>query len=341
MRSIWDTVSDLEWSQVTLAYPWVLLLLLAIPYLYYLMRQSRDRSTSVRLSTLRDIQAPRTWRIRLVGVLPFLRLVSLALLIGAMARPQIINSYNYSPSMGYNIMICLDVSWSMMSKDFSPDRLTVAKDITEKFVYSRKGDKIGLIDFSTEAILRAPLTTDRQTVIDELKKSESSLEYSATAIGDAIGLAVDRIKDIPAESKIIVLLTDGEETSGYMTAETALEIAEVFGVKIYTIGIGGKGSAMMPVPQANGQLVDMPQPVNMDEELLQNMADQTGGKFYRADDKQVLTNIYKDINSLEKSQLQSRENTQKRDVFMIFVFISIIFILSEWVLRYLVLRPKT
>ncbi len=337
---MWYSLTDFEWADVQFDYPWVLLFLLGIPFLFFFIRKSKGTSASLRLSSLQNIKSQRTWRIRLLPLLPLLRALALSMLIVAMARPQIQNSYSYADSKGYDIMICLDVSWSMMSKDFTPNRLSVAKDITEDFVKNRKGDKIGLIEFSTEALTRVPLTTDRSAVIDELKKAESSLKYSATAIGDAIGLAVDRIKDIPAESKIIVLLTDGKETSGYMTAETALEVAKAFEVKIYTIGIGTNGEALLPIPQPDGSLRDEPQKVEMDEQLLQRLASETEGKYFRASDKKGLVQIYSEINKLEKSEIKIKENSQIRDVFMLFVFISIIFILLEWILRYLILKPK-
>ncbi len=337
---MWDSMTIVDWSQVRFAYIWVLLLLLGLPFLYRWLIKSGATVPSLRLSSMTESVATRNWKTSLVKILPILRMLALAMLVIAMARPQEQNSQNYSDSEGYDIMLCLDVSWSMESKDFKPNRLAVAKELTEDFVEDRPGDKIGLIVFSTQAVLRVPLTTDHRAVIDELRKANTSLEYSATAIGDAIGLGVDRMRNIDAVSKILVLITDGEETSGYMTAETALEVARAFEVKIYTIGIGSRAEALLPLPQADGSLREQKVEVNMDEELLQNLASETGGKFFRAADKTALQNIYAEIDKLEKSNIKIRENSQKKDVFMIFVFLAIIFIFIEWVLRYLILKPK-
>ncbi len=336
---MWQSLFNIRWSEVHFAYPWVLLLLLVLPLLYVYMMRKVEHSSSLKLSSLRDFDAPSTWRIRLRNILPWLRLLALLFLIIALARPQEYNASTQNKTLGYDIMLCLDVSWSMMAEDFSPNRISAATEITREFVDQRKGDKIGLIEFASGAIVRAPLTTDHTVIDEQLKKAKPNFEFGATAIGDALALAVDRIKDIPAKSKIVILLTDGTETSGYIDASTALEIAKAFDVKVYTIGIGSQGKVTLPVPQPNGTVVKMNEEMPLDEQLLQKIASETGAYYYKASDKKALLSIYQEINKNEKSEINSKRNMQTKDVFMIFVFISLIFILLEWALRYGLLRP--
>lgn len=335
---MWSEMTNIDWAEVHFAYPWAFALLLALPFIYYYFFYKKKFESTLTLSSLRLFQAKKTWRIQLRKYLPWFRIIALALLIVALARPQELNSRSWIESEGYDIILCIDVSWSMMSEDFKPNRLEVAKEMSSEFVKQRMGDRVGLVEFWGRALLKVPLTTDLLAVQESTQALVSDIENEGTAIGDAVATAIDRLKEAQSKSKIVVLLTDGEENSGFIDAGTATEIAKAFDVKVYTIGVGSSTSALLPIPDENGQVVKRNVPVNIDEKTLKSMANETGGKYFRATNKGALAQIYNEINQLEKSTIKSQGTVQAQDVFMIFVFFAFVFIALEWVLRYGLLK---
>jgi len=279
----------------------------------------------------------QTWK-SVMRHIPFVcRLLCLAFIITALAKPQVRNDDQRTEGDGIDIILCIDVSGSMTAQDFTPNRLEAAKKVAIDFVNKRLTDRIGIVVFSGESFTQCPLTTDHTVLVSAITNIRNGLLEDGTAIGSGLGTSVDRLRSSKSKSKVVVLLTDGENNGGLIDPKTAKEIAKAFGVKVYTIGVGSDGYARQPVNTPVG-VVMQNEKVSIDEKLLTEIATETGGKYFRAKDNETLAGIYTEIDGLEKTRIQVINTIRYSDKFLPFVVAAIFFLLLEVLLRYLVLR---
>ena len=278
--------------------------------------------------------SPKTW---LIHSLFIFRILAIGLIIIALARPQSISTKQNISIEGIDIVMSIDVSGSMLARDFKPDRLEAAKDVANEFIARRPNDRVSLVIFSGEAFTQVPLTTDHTMISNIFDEIQSGMIEDGTAIGDGLATSVSRLKDSDAISKVIILITDGVNNSGSVDPISAAEIASMFGIRVYTIGIGSMGMAPYPVQTPFGiQMQQMK--VQIDEELLQQIASMTGGRYYRADNNKKLKEIYKEIDTLEKSKIDVQEFRKKHEAFVPFALLALALFSLEIILRYLVFR---
>lgn len=270
--------------------------------------------------------------------IPFiLRAIAVAAIIVAIARPRSSQEFEKVDTEGIDIVLAMDVSTSMLARDFKPDRIGAAKDIAIEFISTRPSDRIGIVVFAGESFTQSPLTTDRVTLINLMKEIETGLIEDGTAIGNGLATAVARMKDSDAKSKVIILLTDGVNNRGEISPLMAAEIAQTFGIRVYTIGVGAMGTAPYPVMTPWG--VDLQQmEVEIDEPLLQSIAAKTGGKYFRATDNTKLLEIYGEINEMEKNRTTVDSFPVYSEKFMKFALMALAALLLEVVFRLFVLR---
>ncbi len=321
------------------ANPDYLYLLLLIPLLtaWYWYRH-RSSTPEMRFSGLRAFQGmKKSLKVRFIHSLFVLRMLALALLIVALARPQSISSKQNINIEGIDIIIALDVSGSMLARDFKPDRITAAKNIASAFISMRPNDRIGLVIFSGEAFTQVPLTTDHAMIINMFRDVKSGMIEDGTAIGDGLATSISRLKDSKAISKVIILLTDGVNNAGSIDPLSAAEMAKLYGIRVYTIGIGSHGYAPYPVQTPFGIRMQQMK-VQIDEQLLKNIATETGGKYFRATDNRKLKEIFTEIDKLEKSKIDVQEFNKKYEMFFPFAFAALILFVLEVMLRYLVFK---
>ncbi|MBC7866948.1 MAG: VWA domain-containing protein [Gloeobacteraceae cyanobacterium ES-bin-316] len=312
-----------------------LMLLLPILLLWYI-RTNHKRSASVMVSGT-GAHGLQTWRSALRHI-PFVcRLICLAFVITALAKPQLRNEDQRTDGEGIDIILCIDVSGSMTARDLTPNRLEAAKKVATDFVNRRITDRIGIVIFSGESFTQCPLTTDHTVLVAAIKNIRHGLLEDGTAIGAGLSTSVDRIRNSKSKTKVVVLLTDGENNGGLIDPKTAKEIAKAFGVKVYTIGVGADGYASLPENTPQG-VVTQQVKVSIDEKLLTEISTETGGKYYRAQDNDGLASIYTEIDALEKTKVQVINTIRYSDKFLPFVAAAIFFLLLELLLRYLVLR---
>ena len=326
-------------SGITFQHPWVFLLLIIIPvYIGWRFWRRRTSHAAMQISTTETLEGIKpTWRVRLRFLPTCLRLMALALAIVVLARPQSTSSHSDSNTEGIDIVLSLDISGSMRALDFKPNRLEAAKDVAIRFISGRPDDNIGLVIFAGESFTQCPLTTDDSVLINLFSQVSNGMLEDGTAIGMGLATAVSRIKESKAKSKVIILLTDGCNNAGAISPEKAAEIAQTFGVRVYTIGIGTMGTAQIPVQTPLGtRMQDME--VKIDEPLLQSIADMTGGKYFRATDNKSLANIYSEIDQMEKTIMEVRHYTQRTDEYMPFAIAALLLLLAEVVLRNTLLR---
>jgi len=318
---------------------WFLWFLLLIPLLtaWYLYRQGRANAP-VKLSTAGFLaDSHKTFRHYLRHILFVLRLAVIALVIVIIARPQNVDRWQSSTTEGIDIVLALDVSGSMLARDFSPDRLEASKNVATEFISGRPYDRIGLTVFSGESFTECPLTTDHAVLINLLREVKSGIIEDGTAIGVGLATAINRIKDSDAISKVIILLTDGVNNMGSIDPMTAAEIAKTFGIRVYTIGVGSRGYADYPVQTPFGIRYQKMQ-VEIDEALLEHIADLTGGRYFRAVDNSSLEQVYNEIDKLEKSKIETREHSKREEVFMPLALAAVIMLTIELLLRYLLMK---
>ncbi len=324
-------------------YPKLLwLLLLLIPLLaWYLWRELKGRRATLTVSSGQQWKGKGSSRLVWMRHIPFaLRFIAVAALIVAIARPRSSTDFEKVDTEGIDIVLAMDVSTSMLARDFSPDRIGAAKDIALEFIASRPSDRMGIVVFAGESFTQCPLTTDRVTLINLMKEIETGLIEDGTAIGNGLGTAVARLKDSDGKSKVVILLTDGVNNRGEITPAMAAEIASTYGIRVYTIGVGAMGTAPYPVMTPWGvQLQQIP--VEIDEPLLKDIADQTGGKYFRATDNKKLLEIYGEINRMEKSRTTVESFPVYSEKFMTFALIALFALLLELVFRFFVLRRLT
>jgi Ca-activated chloride channel family protein len=327
-------------KEFVFAYPKLLfLLLLIIPLAVYYYFKHSSVST-VQISSVKGFEGlSSSWKVWLRHVLFGLKLIALALLVIVLARPQSSNNWENISTQGIDIVIALDISGSMLAQDFKPDRLEASKEVAEEFIAGRPDDRIGLVVFSGESFTQCPLTTDHSVLINLFKDVKSGMVEDGTAIGVGLANAVTRLKDSEAISKVIILLTDGVNNRGPVDPITAAEIAKTFGIRVYTIGVGSRGKALSPVGiYPNGQYAWDYVDVEIDEETLQQIADITDGKYFRATDNNKLRQIYYEIDQLEKSKINVKEFSRKEEEYFPFAMIAFILLLAEFLIRKTVLR---
>ena len=310
----------MTWDTITFAHPWLLLLLLLLPLLA-LLQGGRGAAPAVVFSSLRPLQKlGRVRRSRVGGWLTSFLLAGLALLIAALARPQQGKTISRVQASGIDIILALDVSRSMLAEDFTigsqrANRLEAVKQVTHKFIESRPNDRIGIVCFAGRPYLVSPLTLDHDWLLQNLDRIRIGLVEDGTAIGSAIASASNRLKDREAKSKIVVLLTDGDNNSGKVPPVTAAEAARALGIKIYAIGAGTRGYAPIPVQDPFGRTVYRNVKVEVDEAALKQIAEIGGGQYFRATDAKSLEQIYEQIDKLEKSTVELSQYKQYRDLF--------------------------
>ena len=323
-----------EWANPE--YLW-LLTIVPILIVWYLFRHKK-RNPEISFSGIRVFEempkSPKTW---LIHSLFILRILVLSLLIIALARPQSVSSKQDINIEGIDIVMALDVSSSMLARDFKPDRLEASKQVAKEFISRRPNDRVSLVIFSGEAFTQVPLTTDHQMIYTLFREIESGMIEDGTAIGDGLATAVSRLKDSDAISKVIILLTDGVNNAGSLDPRSAAEMAKMFGIRAYTIGVGSQGYAPYPVQTPYGIQIQQME-VQIDEELLQQIATTTGGQYFRAEDNDKLREIYNEIDKLEKSKIDIQEFRKKHEKFLPFAIWALILFTLEMVLRFLVFR---
>ncbi len=326
-------------NHITFLQPQFLYLLVILPlFIGWYIWKRKEMQASLQISSLKGFSnAPVSWKIYLRHLIFALRMLTVAILIVVLARPQSTNSIRNVTTEGIDIVMTLDISSSMLAEDFKPNRLEAAKDVAIQFVSGRHNDKIGLVIFAAESFTQCPLTTDHNVLINLFKDIKVNMLEDGTAIGMGLATAVARIKDSKAKSKVIILLTDGVNNRGEIAPMTAAEIAKTFGVRVYTIGVGTMGMAPYPVQTVFGKQYQQME-VKIDEELLQNIADMTDGQYFRATDKNKLKDIYKEIDKLEKTKIEVKEYTKRHEEYLILVIIAGILLLTEILLKNTILK---
>ncbi len=314
-----------------------------LPLLVWWERSKADRSKgTVLVSTVRPFAdarsaGMRSWKIALRPAPFILRLLALSALIIALARPQTRNDEQLVNGEGIDIVLCLDISGSMLAQDFTPNRMEAAKNVASDFIDNRPTDRIGIVIFSGESFTMCPLTTDRAVLKTQLFAIQSGLLEDGTAIGDGLAMGVDRLRSSPSKTKVIILLTDGENNRAIIDPNTAKEIAKAEGVRVYTVGMGTEGYAPMPVQTPNGVVMQR-EKVNIDEKLLTQIANETGGHYYRAKDNESLRNIYTEIDRLEKSKIEVTALRRYNEQFFPFAMAASLLLMLELLLRFTVFK---
>jgi Ca-activated chloride channel homolog len=323
----------------TFANPWMLWGLLVIPPLvYWYIRKHRTMTSNVRYSTLEVFAGIKpTIRERMRHLPAILRLVILAVLIVALARPQLSSKGENIYTEGIDIALLLDISGSMLAEDFQPNRIQAAKEVAQSFVEGRTNDRIGLVIFAGQSFTQCPMTLDYRVLKTMLKQVKPGMVEDGTAIGMAIAQGVNRLKDSKAKSKVMILLTDGVNNRGEIDPLTAANIAQTFGIRIYTVGVGTVGEAPYPVQTPFGVRYQNI-PVDVDEKTLKSIADITGGNFYRATNNRALKEIYAEIDKLEKTRMEIKSYRSYTDMFGPWVWIGLVGLLLELGISGIVLR---
>lgn len=315
------------------------LFLIYVPLIAWYVWKHRVAQPSMRLSTTHPFTAMGTcWKAVLRHVMFGVRLLAIGCLIIILCRPQSRDSWSTSETEGTDIVIALDVSTSMLAKDFKPDRFTAAKEVASQFVAERPSDNIGLVIFASEAFTQVPMTTDQAAIVNAINNISMGVLEDGTAIGDGIATAINRIKSGKAKSKSIILLTDGSNNTGVVAPVTAAQIAQKYGIKIYTIGVGTNGNAMCPVAMYNGVLQYQSLPVVIDEATLRKIASTTGGTYFRATNKDVLKSIFKEIDKLEKTRMDVRNFSHTEDAYMPWALLLLLLVALDLTVKYTVLR---
>ena len=318
-----------------------LLWLLALPLLlvaHYLWQELGGRRPHMRVSILQPWLAGGRSTLAWLRHLPFiLRIAALCLIIVAIARPRSSTETEKVDTEGIDIVFAMDVSTSMLARDFTPDRISAAKDIAVEFIAQRPSDRMGIVVFAGESYTQCPLTTDRATLINLMKDVQTDLIEDGTAIGNGLATAIARMMDSDAKSRVVILLTDGVNNRGEIAPATAAEIAKTYGVRVYTIGLGTQGEAPYPVMTPWGVEVRN-MPVEIDEDLLKSVAEATGGRYFRATDNTKLAEIYSEINQMEKVRTTVDSFPVYKELFGKYALWALVCLLLELVLKLLLRR---
>lgn len=317
-----------------------LLLLLPLTMLWYVFKYNQQ-TAELKISSLKGFKITNSWLPKLRHLLFALRLLALTLLIVAMARPRTSDvSTKTKTTRGIDIVIAIDVSASMLAKDLKPNRLEALKKVAGEFIKGRPNDRIGIVEYAGESYTKTPITSDKNIVLRSLKEIRyNTIIEGGTAIGMGLATSVNRIKDSKAKSKVIILLTDGVNNTGAINPKIASELAVEYGIKTYTIGLGTNGMALSPYAiKPNGSFHYARTPVEIDEALLKEIAQVTGGKYFRATNNKKLEAIYDEINKLEKTEVEEIKYTTYEEKFRGFVWLAGFFLLLELLLRYTIFR---
>jgi len=327
---------------IKFAEPLFLYMLIVVPAMivFYILKQ-QSVTASVRMPGLQPFaHTGTTFRHYLRHILFAVRMIAVTMFIIVLARPQKTDRYQDVSTEGIDIVLTQDISGSMLARDFKPDRLQAAKNIATEFISGRPYDRIGLVVFSGESFTQCPITTDHAVLINLLREIQSGMIEDGTAIGMGLATAVNMIKDSKAKSKVIILLTDGVNNRGEIAPATAAGIAKTFGIRVYTIGVGTQGTAPYPVQTPYGiQYQDMP--VEIDEAILQDIAVTTGGKYFRATDNDKLTQVYKEIDNLEKSKIDVRQFSRKEEKYFFPALIAFFMLVFEIITRNTIFKNLT
>jgi len=318
---------------------WLFLLLPAV-VLWQLWKR-KQKSPTLKISSVKGFKAQKSLLAKLKPFLFVFRLLALSSLIIAMARPRKVDISSQTKSTkGIDIVMAIDVSGSMLAKDLKPNRMEALKKVAENFVEGRPNDRIGIVVYASEAYTKTPVTSDKAIIQEAIQSIKyDNVLQDGTGIGMGLTTAVNRLKDSKAKSKVIILLTDGVNNAGFIEPETASQIAREYGIKVYTIGIGTNGNAMFPYAYApNGGFLFRMMPVEIDVNLLQTIARNTGGKYFRASSNSKLESIYKEINKLETTEIQELKFYDYDEKYRLFVWIAGILVLIEFGLRNTVYR---
>ena len=318
---------------------WILLL---FPFLFLWFFFKKNQQTAVlKISSLKGFDTSKNWLAKLRPILFVIRLVVLSLIITAMARPRTVDeSTRIKTTKGIDIVIAIDVSASMLARDLKPNRLEALKKVASRFIQARPNDRLGLVEYAGESYTKTPLTSDKNIVLSSLK----SIKYNTTitggtAIGMGLATSVNRLKESRAKGKVIILLTDGVNNSGFIDPKIASELAVEFGIKVYTIGLGSNGMALSPIsilPNGSFQYGNIQ--VEIDEELLNQIAETTGGKYFRATSNTKLEEIYAEINKLEKTEIEETKYKSYNELFRPLILAALGLLLFELLLRYTVYK---
>ena len=321
--------------------PEFLWLLLLIPVIIFFMYYFRFKKVSnLKISSFDNFKT-KSFKSKLHPLLNTLRIISIALVIIALSRPQeISNSSRTKTSSGIDIVIAVDISSSMLAQDLKPNRLEALKSVASEFINDRINDRIGLVIYAGESYTKTPVTSDKEVVINSLTEiSFDGIIDDGTAIGMGLATSVNRLKDSKAKSKVIILLTDGVNNSGFIDPSTAADLASTYGIKTYTIGLGTNGNARAPVAlNPNGSFRFGITKVEIDEDLLNEVADKTGGKYFRATDNRKLEEIYEEINKLEKTEVEEIKYSDIDEKYRPFALLAFVLISLELFLKYVIFR---
>ena len=318
-----------------------LLWLLVVPglmVLHYIYLELAQRHPHLRVSTAVPWLVRNTSLASSVRHIPFIfRIIALSLIIVAIARPRSSEVIEKIDAEGIDIVLAMDVSTSMLARDFTPDRISASKDIAIEFIAQRPTDRMGIVVFAGESYTQCPLTTDRSALINMMKEVETGLIDDGTAIGNGLATAIARMKDSDAKSRVVILLTDGVNNSGEMSPQMAVEIARTYGVRVYTIGVGREGMAPYPVMTPWGVEVRNLE-VEIDEDLLKEIADATGGRYFRANDNTKLAEIYDEINKMEKARTTVDSFPVYKELFGTYALLALLALLVELIFNWFVIR---
>jgi Ca-activated chloride channel family protein len=329
------------WNNWTFYNPDFLYALVLVPllWIWYYFRQ-REQAAQLQISSLKGI-TQNSWKAKGRHLLFLFRNIALAILIIAFARPQSTLSWEDMTTEGIDIVISMDISGSMLAQDLKPDRLEASKNVAMNFISGRPNDRIGLVIFSGKSFTQCPLTTDHQVLQNLFANVKSGMVEDGTAIGMGLATAVNRLKESEAISKVIILLTDGVNNQGSVAPLTAAKIAQKFGIRVYTIGVGTKGFAPYPFKTPFGTTVYQDVEVQIDEETLQNIASVTNGQYFRATSNKALESIYREIDQLERSKIEVKEYHKKKEEFFSLALLALTLLIIEFLLRHTIFRSIT
>lgn len=330
---------------MTFANPiYLLLLLLLIPYIVWYILYHKTMHPQMRVSSTEAYRfLKKTWKIYFLHVPMLLRCACFTAAIVALARPQTINSWDKTDVEGIDIMLCMDISSSMLAEDLKPNRMKAARDVAIEFISGRPNDNIGLTLFAGEVFTQCPMTTGHSVLINMLQSMQPELTATGiiedgTAIGMGLANAITRLKDSRAKSKVIILLTDGSNNCGDISPNTAAQIAKEYGIRVYTIGVGTTGLARYPLYGYGNEVEYIDIPVEIDINTLRSIAENTDGKFYRAQNTKALYDIYKEIDKLERTKIIKKNYTKRHEAFMPFAILAIIALMLEIFVQNTVLK---
>ena len=322
------------------AYPsrlWLLLLLVGLAVWYFF--KIKNSHATIKVSNLSDFWGRRITLRTVVAFLPnVFNFFIVASIVVALARPQTITGNEKVTKEGIDVILATDISGSMLAADLKPNRLEAAKQVACDFISARENDRMGIVLFGSESFTQCPLTYDKSTLLTLMSNVKQGMVNDGTAIGLGLANSVARLKDSDAKSKVVILLTDGENNSGEVAPLMAADIAAAFGVRVYTIGVGRNGTAPFPVQDVFGHISYQNQEVHIDENTLKQIAKTTGGKYFRATNNNTLKEVYQEIDQLEKTKMQTMTTTQTHDKFLPFLLVAIGLILINILLKFTVAR---